>query len=535
MALLANTAEAAAPALLVNSTLKAALHFACNGTAAGAVPTAAAALAEEGMKAMATTKMKLLAMLLAALSLVGVGVGAAAQQAAAARPPEAKPAAPIADPPQAKEDDPIRVDDDGDPLPPGAVRRVGTLRFRQGGGTVNSLLVHPDGKTLVTGAYYGDRTILRLATSPTGKLRSFPASHDDKRIALSPDGATLAAALGEDKIALWNLETGKESSRLEWKGCIPSGFAFSPDGKTLAVGGELGFIDFWNLTTGKHAGRWKTPNNRVTLLASRRTARRWLRETGREATVSLWDVASGKELHRLTGPKCVWTFAFSPDGALLASGGLDTLNPTTLFPFGTSTRESSFMSGLEGRQLPAWPFRRRATTLPTSIAVMMATKFSSCDAQQWYARPELQEETRVYRKRRLFHRRQDADHGRPLRDDSFMGRGHGQGTYSDRGERWIWNATLSPDGRTLAYESDNIQSDNIQFWDIAAGREIGELPHASESLAFLPDGKSLASVDPGEIRLWDVGARKLLRYMDLGKKEKSYRFEVAALCRTARR
>ena len=162
MALVANTAEAAAPALLVNATLKAALHFACNGTTAGAVPMAAVALAEEGMKAMATTKMKMLAMLLAALSLVGVGVGAIAQQAAVDKPPQDKPAdakPAAADAPRAKEDEQARLDDDGDPLPPGAVQRVGTLRFRQGGGTVNSLLVHPDGKTLVTGAYYGDRTI----------------------------------------------------------------------------------------------------------------------------------------------------------------------------------------------------------------------------------------------------------------------------------------------------------------------------------------------------------------------------------------
>ena len=227
VALLANTAEAAAPALLVNSTLKAALHFACNGTAAGAVPTAAAALAEEGMKAMATTKMKLLAMLLAALSLVGVGVGAAAQQAAAARPPEAKPAAPSADPPQAKEDDPIRVDDDGDPLPPGAgaARRHASLSPGRRHGELASrasrrqdacywrLLRRPDH--------------LRLGIATGKLLPSFPASHDDKRIALSPDGATLARPSGRTNSPLESGDREGVESGLEWKGCIPSGFTFT--------------------------------------------------------------------------------------------------------------------------------------------------------------------------------------------------------------------------------------------------------------------------------------------------------------------
>ena len=145
-ALLVSTAEAA-PALLLDGTLRAALLFAAGKATAGVVSTPAAALANEGLKAMGIMKTKIVVMLLAALSLVGVGVGAMAQPAA--KPPEER--QPAVKPPveTGRKDEPqVRLDDYGDPLPDGAVRRVGTLRFRQGGGLCSTHSDSFDGKTL---------------------------------------------------------------------------------------------------------------------------------------------------------------------------------------------------------------------------------------------------------------------------------------------------------------------------------------------------------------------------------------------------
>src|SRR4051812_41741708 len=87
------------------------------------------------------------------------------------------------------------LDQRGDPLPPGAITRFGTIRFRVG----------------------SDR-----------------ARHSH---ALSPDGKFLAV---EDRsgISLWDTDTGRVARHLPWRtwqGTNPKfGLCFSPDGKRLA-------------------------------------------------------------------------------------------------------------------------------------------------------------------------------------------------------------------------------------------------------------------------------------------------------------
>jgi WD40 repeat protein len=90
-----------------------------------------------------------------------------------------------------------RTDQHGDPLPGGAIARLGSTRFRQGS-WVRDLSLSPDGKTIAAVEF----NKVRLWDSATGKeLRCFP----------------LVSAGGSDRSG----ESG----------------AFAPDGKTLAVGG----------------------------------------------------------------------------------------------------------------------------------------------------------------------------------------------------------------------------------------------------------------------------------------------------------
>jgi hypothetical protein len=122
-----------------------------------------------------------------------------------------------------------------------------------------------------------------LETNQTHSLICSFAAHKDAiySMALSPDDKILATGSYDQKIKLWDAETGKELKTLSGhNGCV-FGLAFRPDGKILA-------------------------------------------SASADRTVKLWDVATGERRDTFSQPlKEVYTVAFTPDGKRLAAGGAD--------------------------------------------------------------------------------------------------------------------------------------------------------------------------------------------------------------------
>src|SRR5262249_8373806 len=101
----------------------------------------------------------------------------------------------------------IHVDAQGDPLPAGAIARLGTVRLRHGYAIFDAAL-SPDGKLLASaGAGRG----VCIWDAATGKeLRSFLPKWNQHvhYIAFSPDGKLLAGSDGP--VHLWDVATGEE-------------------------------------------------------------------------------------------------------------------------------------------------------------------------------------------------------------------------------------------------------------------------------------------------------------------------------------
>jgi WD40 repeat protein len=142
--------------------------------------------------------------------------------------------------------DPPRLDDFGDPLPPGALRRFGTIRFRQD--YVDEIAFLPDGKSLVA---QGSGRVVQWDVATGKPLRSLA---NDSFAGRSPLGlgargrlATVRDTKGD--IVVVDLESGKEHFRVTVDGKKPGGIV-SPDGSLLAIGTEQG-LSLWDLKTGK--------------------------------------------------------------------------------------------------------------------------------------------------------------------------------------------------------------------------------------------------------------------------------------------
>jgi mono/diheme cytochrome c family protein len=99
--------------------------------------------------------------------------------------------------------------------------------------------------------------------------------------------------------------------------------ALSPDGARAASGGRDRTLRLWDVGTGRELLRREAPGGEVTAVAFTPDGRR-LVSAGGDGTVCLWEAETGRELARLRGhTDRARALAVSADGRLIASGGDD--------------------------------------------------------------------------------------------------------------------------------------------------------------------------------------------------------------------
>src|SRR5205807_2168413 len=105
-----------------------------------------------------------------------------------------------------------RTDLYGDPLPDGALARLGSVRLRHAG--LSDFVVLPGGRTVLSTG--GDR-VLRfwdLATGRQERAVKLGGTASPARCAtLAPDGKTLVA-FDRDRLVFWEVDSGKEVKTL---------------------------------------------------------------------------------------------------------------------------------------------------------------------------------------------------------------------------------------------------------------------------------------------------------------------------------
>ncbi|HEY7308607.1 MAG TPA: sigma-70 family RNA polymerase sigma factor [Gemmataceae bacterium] len=556
-------APAAAPALLIARTLRAALS-----PSAGQVIVSAqvAALVESGMHVLGASKLNLVASVLLILCLAAAGGAIAALQAPAEKtPPAQSEPAPESVREGKKSFAGSRRDRLGDPLPAHALARLGTSRLRHGG-WFTAMTYSPDGKTLASAAHDGtvrlwdaatgkalrllgddeqrripyspSRWVFCLAFAPDGKrlaagdhVHDWPAGalhiwdtatgKEERRfmahsggvfaVAFSPDGKTLASSGAKDgKLRLWDAATGKGLHVLNAGG--PAGWlAFSADGKTLAsAGGNL--VRLWNAADGTERKQLQGHRDAITGMAFRPDGKE-LASVGKDKTLRLWNPVTGRQLECWTRPNVLHGVAFSPNGKTLATGGS---GPIVLWNAATGEEERRLRH--PGGEVTDLAFSPDGKTLATSTPGERCIRLWDLPSG---------EERRA---------RAAGHHGgvgfvRFTPDgQALLSAGWGELEIcrwkTESGEcPWQLHrgrhpstrpVDLAPGGEVLAAGTP---SGSIFLVDALSGKELQRCDaHRApvQGLAFSADGKTLASsANDKKLCLWDVASNRLQRSFDV--------------------
>ena len=160
----------------------------------------------------------------------------------------------------------------------------------------------------------GDGAVKKLTTG----LKRTTAS------ALSADGR-IAAIGGTNVIHLLDIDRGKWVGRLRTKGLV-SALAFSADGKSLLAATHQKEFALWRVVDGGRRIFFQGHKSRAFAVAVSPDG--GFAASGHdeedEGTIFLWDLKTGKVLHRLEGHRrAVRGLAISPDGRLVASVSWD--------------------------------------------------------------------------------------------------------------------------------------------------------------------------------------------------------------------
>jgi WD40 repeat protein len=399
------------------------------------------------------------------------------------------------------------------------------FKIETGQNPVSTMVFSQDGTILVTGS--ADKAV-RLINSANGKEQRHFEGHlgSPMALALAADGKTLASGSSTGTIRLWNLITGKERKlprrrdqlipvtgleggtllaleqatgvvcRLEpFSGKVLkrlpkptskfSNLAVSPDGKMMALeemdpGKEGPAVRLWKIGDKKEQtleglSGWVT-NVRFS------HAGRLLATAGADQTITLWNVATGKNVHKMTsrgqwtgeraemmwmmmmrgggpmGPGMSQTrLAFSDDDRVLATSGFD--NTITLW---------ETASGKERCRFPA--HQAPLTFLAFSPdGRLLATASADESIRLWKTR-----------------------NGKLVR-----------GLIGHKGE--VRCLAFSANGKVLASGGDD---GIVCLWEVASGKQLRRLTGhrgAVTRLAFAADGNSLFSGSKdATILVWDV-------------------------------
>lgn len=521
-------------------------------------------LLEDSLASLVGSSLRRWVALCLTLMLGGLGVGVLGS----VTPPKTVQATPIA---SAEPPLPPASDNHGDPLPVGALGRLGSTRYAHGQ-EISALAFSPDGKVLVVGGIDraitlidarsgkvirrlekpdaeivngSHRGVLSLIMTPDGKqvavvdrkgaetpamLRILDVATGAVRaevtlenlgskggipLAISPEGKLLAVGGSRKQpVLLLETATGRVALQLHGFSGIPTGLAFSPDGKTLATSiSRDPVVHLWSVATGKERAAIPGSRGGQTALAFSRDGK-YLAATSLRG-LRVWNLGAGQEILALGEsifgqPEHV---QFSPDGKLLLVAA------TTGCHLVDVARQKVLRSVSTTRSWGIPSARPAAAFSPDGKTLAFAQRGGQIALQDPLTGVD---------------RRLDRGHRAGITALAFSPEGHlaASGSWDRTIHLWdvhtrkslhrleghagaISALAFSPDGKLLASASTDKDDVGVHLWETKTGRRIALLPVRGilvTSLAFTVDSKQLGVGGINTpLEFWDVATQKVVQ------------------------
>jgi WD40 repeat protein len=378
-----------------------------------------------------------------------------------------------------------RKDRDGDPLPHGAVLRLGSLRLVQGG-SVRALAFRKDGKVLFSA---GEETPLRAWDAATGRELPVPGgwSGNCTALAVSRDGKYLAAA-GEEHVRVIDLELGKAVRECPLGANVCLGLTFSADAKLLAWIDGARHVHLHDLAANKELRLLKSQSLRLN---------------------QHYDVMGSMGYSAQISP------AFSPDGKSLVAPVAD--GSALLWDVATGKRLRAYM--------PAFDETRGLTSLTGLFfsadgkhlhAVAMDGKVRAWESDSLDELPAVEVGNEPITAVAL------PPDGKTAAGVTLQGNVHlwttatGKAVSVLKAEEPLVAVAFSADGKAVATGSN---TGVIRLWDIAGSKErlLAGVRPAFVAAAFADAGRKLLTVSKQSIGTWSASTGKLAGEVNLAE------------------